>query len=147
MHSTYGCQFKQLAFISISINAVDLSLSPDAKHSATDCYNYYSLLRYHNYCYCYCCFTASTDALAKELKDTYAESFDAFQLQQGTPRYQELETLVLPYLPYFSSCRGYDGHIPIYAALESKACHLPGEEDGVSDDWWRYAYPPFPHQV
>eukprot|EP00953_Heterococcus_sp_UTEX-ZZ885_P016550 9309-Heterococcus_DN1.PRE.2 len=91
-------------------------------------------------------FTASTDALAKELKDTYAESFDDFQLQQGTPRYQELETLVLPYLPYFSSCRGYDGHIPIYAALESKACHLPGEEDGVSDDWWRYAYPPFPHQ-
>jgi hypothetical protein len=90
---------------------------------------------------------ASTDTLAKELKDTYAESFDDFQLQQGTPRYQDLETLVLPYLPYFSSCRGYDGHIPIYAALESKACHLPGEEDGVSDNWWRYAYPPFPHQV
>ncbi|CAM9709959.1 unnamed protein product [Ectocarpus sp. 12 AP-2014] len=50
---------------------------------------------------------------------------------------------MLPYLPYFSNCRGFDSHIPVYALLESSQCALPDDHDS---DWWRYAHPVFPHE-
>lgn len=35
----------------------------------------------------------------------------------------------LPYLPYFSNCRQFDSHIPIYALLEGSECALPEVDD------------------
>lgn len=51
----------------------------------------------------------------------------------GAPVYGFTQ-LMLPYMPYFSNCRGFDSHIPVYALLESTQCALPEDQES---DWWR----------
>jgi hypothetical protein len=44
---------------------------------------------------------------------------------------------VLPYLPYFSSCRGFDSHIPLFMLLESKEhCSLIDHNETIWIDQW-----------
>ncbi|CAM9243358.1 unnamed protein product, partial [Choristocarpus tenellus] len=86
---------------------------------------------------------ASSNELGKEMKDTFHEVFDEFTVDgEGNPVY-DFTQLILPYMPYFSNCRGYDSHIPIYALLESSECSLPDDHDS---SWWRYNYPVFPQE-
>lgn len=60
--------------------------------------------------------------------------FDEFTVgEDGTPVYAFTQ-LMLPYMPYFSNCRGFDSYIPVYALLESSQCSLPEDH---SSDWWR----------
>lgn len=62
--------------------------------------------------------------------------FDEYSVSEdGAPVYA-FSKLMLPYMPYFSNCRGFDSHIPVYALLESTQCTLPDDQDS---DWWRYA--------
>lgn len=84
-------------------------------------------------------------------KEKYREYFDQVSLDaSGQLSYNKQPTLVLPWLPYVSSCRGYDSHIPIFRLLESPQCQLPEvefEEEGQgASNWWRRDYPPLPHQ-
>lgn len=65
--------------------------------------------------------------LTYQVFDEYTVSGD------GTPVYAFTQ-LMLPYMPYFSNCRGFDSHIPVYALLESSQCALPDDHDS---DWWR----------
>lgn len=46
--------------------------------------------------------------------DDYTFSFDRMQL---------------PYLPYFSHCREFDSHVPLYALFEGEECALPEVDD------------------
>lgn len=85
---------------------------------------------------------------AKQHSDIYFETF------HGTSRYEsggaykyEQRALILPYLPYFSNCREFDSHIPLWALVESAAqCQLPGVTEELPEDWWRRGIPPLPHQ-
>ena len=44
---------------------------------------------------------------------------------------------VLPYLPFFSSCRGFDSHIPMFMLLESEEnCNLVQYNDTMWIDQW-----------
>merc|ERR1719197_147946 len=75
-----------------------------------------------------------------QLIEDYREIFhDSSETDAGDYEYA-FETLVLPYLPYFSSCSGYDSYIPIFALMEDPACDYPEELD---ED--RLQYPPLPH--
>ena len=81
-----------------------------------------------------------TNALAKEATDAYLETFHGLVLREdvagttsssgdtgGVISYDyEMTELVLPYLPFFSNCRDFDSHIPIWALFESHTqCSLP----------------------
>lgn len=60
--------------------------------------------------------------------------FDEFRLDEdNNPKY-DFTQMILPYMPYFSNCRGFDSYIPIYALLESPQCLLP---EGKDANWWR----------
>lgn len=60
--------------------------------------------------------------------------FDEYTVSEdGTPVYAFTQ-LILPYMPYFSNCRGFDSHIPVYALLENTQCVLPDDHD---INWWR----------
>ena len=65
--------------------------------------------------------------------DVAYQVFDGYEVKDGAPVYAFTQ-LMLPYMPYFSNCRGFDSHIPVYALLESSQCALPGDHDS---DWWR----------
>lgn len=66
--------------------------------------------------------------------DVTYQVFDEYTVSgDGTPVYAFTQ-LMLPYMPYFSNCRGFDSHIPVYALLESSQCALPDDHDS---DWWR----------
>ncbi len=95
----------------------------------------------------YCDNPSTTSMEAKELKDTYFETFDHFEIdKEGQPNYKDPEAVILPYVPYFSSCRGYDSYIPLYSLFESDSCSLPDASWGVDPSWARLSLPPFPHQ-
>lgn len=64
---------------------------------------------------------------------SHSQVFDEFTVDDGSPTYAFTQ-LMLPYMPYFSNCRGFDSYIPIYALLESSECSLP---DDYTSDWWR----------
>lgn len=77
-----------------------------------------------------------------ELIPKYREIFhDSVLTDAEAGEYEyAFQTLVLPYMPFFSSCHGYDSYIPIFALLEDPACEMP---EGLSDE--RMEFPPFPH--
>ena len=59
--------------------------------------------------------------------DTYFETFQytADAEDDGT----SFETVLLPYLPIFSNCRGWDSYIVFHELVESKQdCYLPGQQ-------------------
>lgn len=70
---------------------------------------------------------------------TAHQVFDEFTVDEdGAPVYAFTQ-LMLPYMPYFSNCRGFDSFIPVYALLESSECSLP---DDHAPDWWRWEHWP-----
>ncbi|CAM9251995.1 unnamed protein product, partial [Phaeothamnion confervicola] len=87
----------------------------------------------------------ATVEATKEMKDTFDEIFDHMTYADGTFTY-DFTQMLLPYLPFFSSCRGFDSYVPIYALLESESCALPTVDDGYSSSWWRRDYDVFPAQ-
>jgi hypothetical protein len=55
---------------------------------------------------------------------------------------------LLPYLPYFSSCRGFDSHIPLFLLLESEVyCNLVAFNSTVFIDQWNFISSPSALQV
>jgi hypothetical protein len=93
---------------------------------------------------------ASEDSVSQGIIEEYREVFHEFNDDSFS-----FDKVVLPYLPFFSSCQGYDSYIPIYDLLEdSTQCSLPdivnmNHAAGDSDKdkhWWRRKYPAFPHQ-
>lgn len=50
---------------------------------------------------------------------------------------------VLPYIPYFSSCRGFDSHIPLFLLLESESnCNLVDYNATSFIDQWNFLNAP-----
>ena len=73
-------------------------------------------------------------------REVWHETID---LGNGEAAYQ-WSRMVLPYMPFFSSCKGFDNHIPLFALLEDDACELPDPDDGLLSEE-RYNFPPMPH--
>lgn len=86
---------------------------------------------------------ADTADQTKELVDAYFETFYGMTYDSGNGFQFKFDSVVLPYLPYFSSCYGYDSYIPIWMAFESPECSLPDDIDPTSA---RTAYPSLPDQ-
>ena len=51
--------------------------------------------------------------------------------------------MLLPYLPYFSNCYGFESYIPIWMLFEGEQCELP---DDYPKKWPRYKLPPLVDQ-
>ncbi|GMH66707.1 hypothetical protein TL16_g04487 [Triparma laevis f. inornata] len=101
----------------------------------------------------------STPNLAKEAVDTYFETFHGISYTPpggdsfDSYSFGEFESLILPYLPFFSNCREFDSYIPLWALLEDETqCELPPigweRDDAPLDETWpRYAVQEsLPHQ-
>jgi hypothetical protein len=88
-----------------------------------------------------------SDAIAKERTDLYRETFHGLSIDKSTGSYKfELDSIVLPYLPYFS-CREHDKYIPLWALVESTSqCKLPKLSSQYPDSWWRRTINPLPHR-
>ncbi|KAL3798696.1 hypothetical protein HJC23_004447 [Cyclotella cryptica] len=86
--------------------------------------------------------------IAKEQTDLYFETFHGISRDGSLEGYKyEHDSLILPYLPYFSNCREFDSYIPFWAIVESSSmCKLPGVTVNYPEDWWRRKIPPLPHQ-
>jgi hypothetical protein len=64
----------------------------------------------------------------------------------GAYKYEH-RSLILPYLPYFSNCREFDSHVPLWALVESAAQYqLPCVTEEFPDNWWRRGIPLLSHQ-
>ena len=85
---------------------------------------------------------AATTAETKEMIDAYFETFQGMSYTGESYQYS-FETLVLPYLPYFSNCYTFDSYIPIWLLFEGKECELP---PGKPQKWRRSNYAPLPNQ-
>jgi hypothetical protein len=72
--------------------------------------------------------------------DKYREIFQEIDFGNGVGVYA-FERMVLPYLPYFSNCKGYDSHIPFFALVEDAQCKHPTSKIAKK----RRNYPVFPH--
>ena len=87
---------------------------------------------------------AATTTEAKEIYDAYFEVFHGMTHSDGV--YEEAFTQFLsPHMLFFSNCRTFDSHIPLWLLLEGKECELPDEED-MGEDWRRFRYPALPDQ-
>jgi hypothetical protein len=74
----------------------------------------------------------------------YRETFHTVTFDSsGNPIYS-FDEIVIPYLPYFANCEGYDSYIPIFALFEDNACAVPPIGTGVTPE--RVGFPPFPSQ-
>ena len=84
---------------------------------------------------------------AKQETDKYRESFHGLTRDGPSGLYKyEHDALILPYLPYFSNCREFDSHVPLWAVVESTSeCKLPDETIEFPDEWWRREIPSLPH--
>ena len=89
-----------------------------------------------------------SEVQAKEQTDLYFETFHGLSFDQSTGSHEfELNSLILPYLPYFSNCREFDSYIPLWALAESSdECKLPRVSSQYPDTWWRRKIQPLPHQ-
>ena len=86
------------------------------------------------------------DLYAKQQSDLYFETFHGVS-QDGNNFEYEHDALILPYMPFFSNCREFDSHIPLWALVESATqCQLPGVTEEFPEEWWRRGIPPLPHQ-
>jgi hypothetical protein len=55
---------------------------------------------------------------------------------------------VLPYLPFFSSCRGFDNHIPLFLLLENEInCNLVKYNATAFINQWDFINTPSPLEV
>jgi hypothetical protein len=108
----------------------------------------------------------SDEEKSKMMQLKFRETFHEFQREEvgdAVNWKHGFDQVVVPYLPFFSNCRGFDSYIPIYDLLEDPLeCKLPpvknvnDEEPGVETvrgevietlkDWERRKYPPLPHQ-
>lgn len=93
--------------------------------------------------------TSSEEETLEKIK-IYRETFhEMYRSVADDSLVFQFSKVILPYLPYFSNCKGYDSYIPIFEILENDKCELPEltldyEEYGTN--WWRREFPPFPHQ-
>ncbi|KAK1742182.1 IPT/TIG domain-containing protein, partial [Skeletonema marinoi] len=89
-----------------------------------------------------------SEVIAKEQTDLYFETFHGLSFDQSTGSYDfDLNSLILPYLPFFSNCREFDSYIPLWALVESSTeCKLPRVSSQYPDTWWRRDVQPLPHQ-
>jgi hypothetical protein len=88
---------------------------------------------------------AATGEENKVLQDVYFETFHSISYQ-GNEFVYDFESLLVPYFLFFSNCHGPDSYLMTYTALESEQCYLPKDENDMGVDWYRYAFPPLPHQ-
>jgi len=87
-------------------------------------------------------------SIAKEKTDLFFETWHGLTLDDsGTSYKYDHDSVILPYLPYFSNCREFDSYIPLWAVVESTSqCKLPGVTATHPQDWWRRQIPSLPHQ-
>lgn len=84
--------------------------------------------------------------MAKQQSDLYFETFHGVSPDGPGYKYSH-GSLILPFLPYFSNCREFDSHVPLWAVVESASqCQLPGATEEYPADWYRRGIPPLPHQ-
>merc|ERR1711968_13549 len=88
----------------------------------------------------------------------YRETFHNLQISSDGSLFFEFNKMMLPYLPYFSNCDGFDSYIPIWRLFEHPDCELPDvpdptaaiEQDIKGGDMVRTdprrKIPMFPHQ-
>jgi hypothetical protein len=88
----------------------------------------------------------------------YRETFHNLQISADKTLFFEFTKMMLPYLPYFSNCDGFDSYIPIWRLFEHPDCALPDvpdptaaiEQDIKGGDMVRTdprrKIPMFPHQ-
>ena len=78
---------------------------------------------------------ASTLEESKEMLDAYFETFHGTTFDVNGYLF-DFTKMLLPYLPYFSSCNTYDSYVPFWMLVEDElACELPEDQD---EDWPRY---------
>ncbi|EED88737.1 predicted protein [Thalassiosira pseudonana CCMP1335] len=84
---------------------------------------------------------------AKKQNDLHFETFHGVSLDLSGQSYKyEHDSLLLPYLPYFSNCREFDSYIPLWSLVESPdRCGLPGVTRDHPTYWWRRQIPSLPH--
>ena len=59
----------------------------------------------------------------------YRETFHNLQISSDGSLFFEFNKMMLPYLPYFSTCDGFDSYIPIWRLFEHPDCELPEVPD------------------
>ncbi|KAL7513815.1 hypothetical protein ACHAXN_011176 [Cyclotella atomus] len=83
----------------------------------------------------------------KKHTDSYFETWHGLSIDTGGNYKYDHESVILPFLPYFSNCREFDSYVPLWAVLESSSqCELPGITTEYPEDWWRRKIPSLPHQ-
>ena len=87
---------------------------------------------------------------AKQKTDIYFETWHGLALAESESddsfKYDH-DSVILPYLPYFSNCREFDSYVPLWAVVESsERCNLPGVTADRPENWWRRRIPSLPHQ-
>ena len=84
--------------------------------------------------------------VAKEKTDAYFETFHGLFLNGEDNHQYKMDSLMLPYIPYFSNCREFDSYIPFSLAIESRDCKLPEIEERFPAHWWRRTFSSLPHR-
>ncbi|CAM9092103.1 unnamed protein product, partial [Ectocarpus fasciculatus] len=83
---------------------------------------------------------ASTADDSKVLADAYFETFHGMAQAEGIYT-ADFQSMITPYLLYFSNCMNFDSYIPVWLLLEGAECELPDREE-MGDSWFRFRYPP-----
>jgi hypothetical protein len=86
---------------------------------------------------------STTSDESKELLDAYFETFHDTTYDAINGYVFAFDTLLIPYLPYFSNCNTFDSYIPIWMLLEGQECELPVDFDPL---WPRYKFKSLPDQ-
>ena len=86
---------------------------------------------------------ALTSDNSKEILDAYFETFQDTTYDPVNGYAFNFDTLLIPYLPYFSNCHTFDSYIPIWLLTEGKECELP---DTFNKTWYRYKHKALPDQ-
>ncbi|KDO22135.1 hypothetical protein SPRG_10953 [Saprolegnia parasitica CBS 223.65] len=85
----------------------------------------------------------STLAKTADMVAKYRETFQGLSPDNAS---YDMTNVMLPYLPYFSHCRGYGRYMTIFDLLESDAhCQLPALTEQPAS-WTRRALPPLLNQ-